>query len=50
VLATPRLAATGCFGAMRVIETAEGEDAAANAIAVNGRVFLSAGTPGTRSG
>jgi dimethylargininase len=47
VLATPRLAATGCFGAMRVIETAEGEDAAANAIAVNGRVFLSAGHPGT---
>jgi protein-S-isoprenylcysteine O-methyltransferase Ste14 len=32
---------------MRVIETAEGEDAAANAIAVNGRVFLSAGHPGT---
>jgi dimethylargininase len=47
VLATPRLAATGCFGAMRVIETAPGEDAAANAIAVNGRVFLSAGHPGT---
>jgi dimethylargininase len=47
VLATPRLAATGCFGALRVIETAEGEDAAANAIAVNGRIFLSAGHPGT---
>jgi dimethylargininase len=34
-------------GRMHVIETAEGEDAAANAIAVNGRVFLSAGHPGT---
>jgi dimethylargininase len=43
VLATPRLAATGCFGDMQVIETAAGEAAAANAIAVNGRVFLSAG-------
>jgi dimethylargininase len=47
VLATQRLAATGCFGAMRVIETAPGEDAAANAIAVNGRVFLSVGHPKT---
>jgi dimethylargininase len=47
VLATARLAATGCFGTMHVIETAEGEDAAANAIAVNGRVFLSAGHPRT---
>lgn len=47
VLATPRLAATGCFGAMTVIETANGEEAAANAIAVNGRVFLSAGHPRT---
>jgi hypothetical protein len=37
----------GLFRAMRVIETAEGEDAAANAIAVNGRVFLSAGHPRT---
>jgi dimethylargininase len=47
VLATPRLAATGCFGAMRVIQTAPGDEAAANAIAVNGRVMLSAGHPGT---
>ncbi|MCU4653886.1 arginine deiminase family protein [Roseibacterium sp. SDUM158016] len=47
VLATPRLAATGCFGDMRVIETVPGEEAAANAIAVNGRIFLSAGHPAT---
>jgi len=47
VLATPRLAATGCFGAMRVITTAEREDPAANAVAVNGRVFLSEGYPKT---
>jgi dimethylargininase len=47
VLATPRLAATGCFIGLRVIETAAGEEAAANAIAVNGRVLMSAGYPGT---
>ncbi|KPQ13580.1 MAG: dimethylargininase [Rhodobacteraceae bacterium HLUCCO18] len=47
VLATPRLAATGCFTGLRVIETATGEEAAANAIAVNGRVLVSAGHPTT---
>ena len=47
VVATPRLAATGCFTGLRVIETATGEDPAANAIAVNDRVFLSAGHAGT---
>lgn len=47
VLATPRLAATGCFKGYRVIETAEGEGAAANAIRFNDRVFLSAGHPRT---
>ena len=47
VLATPRLARTGCFDHLRVIETAPGEAAAANAIAVNGQIFLSAGHPAT---
>lgn len=43
VLATPKLAATGCFDGYRVIETADGEEAAANAIRFNDPVFLSAG-------
>lgn len=43
VLASPRLAATGCFQGYRVIETAPGEAAAANAIRVNDRVLMSAG-------
>lgn len=43
VLATPKLAATGCFRDYRIIETAEGEAAAANAIRFNDPVFLSAG-------
>ncbi|GAA5068044.1 arginine deiminase family protein [Roseibacterium beibuensis] len=47
VLATPRLAATGCFAGYRVIETAEGEEAAANAVRFNAPVFLSAGHPRT---
>ncbi len=47
VLATPALAASGAFKGLRVIETPEGEEAAANAIRVNGTVFLSAGHPKT---
>lgn len=47
ILSTPRLAATGCFEAYRIIETAPGEDAAANAIRVNDKVFLSANHPRT---
>jgi dimethylargininase len=47
VLATPRLAAAGCFAGYEVIETAPGEEAAANAIRVNDRVFVAAGFPGT---
>ena len=47
ILATPRLAATGTFAGYRVIETAAAEDAAANAIRVNDRVFLAAGHPRT---
>lgn len=47
VLATPRLAASGCFAGYRVIETAAGEEAAANAVRVNDRVLLAAGFPRT---
>ncbi|MCF2903499.1 arginine deiminase-related protein [Octadecabacter sp. CECT 8868] len=47
VLATPALAASGAFKGLNVIETAEGEEAAANAIRVNDYVFLSAGHPKT---
>ena len=47
ILATPKLAASGCFGAYTVIHTAEGEEAAANAIRFNDTVFLSEGYPAT---
>ncbi|AGI67804.1 putative dimethylaminohydrolase [Octadecabacter antarcticus 307] len=47
VLATPALATSGAFNGLNVIETAVGEDAAANAIRVNADVFLSAGYPKT---
>lgn len=47
ILATPRLAATGCFAAYRVIHTAEGEEAAANAIRFNDAVLVAAGFPRT---
>ena len=48
VLATPRLAASGCFQGYRVIHTGEGEEAAANAIRFNDLVLLPAGFPRTR--
>ena len=47
ILATPRLAATGAFKGYRVIETAEGEDAAANCIRVNDLVIAPEGFPRT---
>ncbi len=47
VLATPRLAATGCFDGYQVIETADGEDASANAIRFNDLVIFPAGFPRT---
>lgn len=47
ILATPRLAATGAFTGYRVIETAEGEDAAANCIRVNDLVIAPEGFPRT---
>lgn len=47
ILATERLAASGCFKGYRVILTAPGEEAAANAIRVNGFVLMAAGFPET---
>ena len=48
ILATERLAASGCFEGYRVIHTAAGEDAAANSIRFNDVVLMPAGFPGTR--
>jgi len=47
VLATPRLAASGVFRGLRVIETARGEERAANALRVNGTLLIAAGHPRT---
>lgn len=47
ILATPALAASGAFDGLRVIETVEGEEAAANAIRVNDLVLMSSGHPRT---
>jgi len=49
ILATDRLAASGSLEGYRVIPTAPGEDAAANAIRFNGLVLMAAGFPGTRA-
>ena len=40
ILATPRLARSGVFDGFRVIETPEGEEAAANVLRVNDRVLI----------
>lgn len=47
ILATARLAATGCFEGYRVIQTAPGEEAAANTIRFNQFVLMPAGFPRT---
>lgn len=47
ILSTPRLAASGCFSDYRVIYTAEGEEAGANAIRFNTLVLMAAGFPKT---
>lgn len=47
ILATPRLAAAGGFANYRVIHTAPGEEAAANAIRFNDAVILPDGFPAT---
>ncbi len=48
VLATERLAASGCFDGYRIINTAPGEEACANAIRFNDLVLMPAGFPATR--
>ncbi|WP_227268144.1 dimethylarginine dimethylaminohydrolase family protein [Roseobacter weihaiensis] len=48
VLATKRLDASGCFEGYKVIHTAEGEEACANAIRFNELVVMPAGFPKTR--
>ncbi|MBF9032380.1 dimethylarginine dimethylaminohydrolase [Rhodobacterales bacterium HKCCE3408] len=47
ILSTPRLAAADPFPGYEIILTAEGEDAAANAIRVNSHVLMPAGFPRT---
>lgn len=47
ILATRRLDASGCFKGYRVIHTADGEEAAANAIRFNQFVLMAAGFPRT---
>jgi len=47
VLSTRRLAASGCFDGYRVLHVPEGEEAAANAIRVNGFVLMADGFPKT---
>ena len=49
VLSTRRLAASGCFADYRVIEVADGEEAAANSIRFNDMVIMPAGFPKTRA-
>lgn len=47
ILSTRRLSASGCFDGYRVIHTADGEEACANAIRFNELVILPAGFPRT---
>lgn len=47
ILSTARLDASGCFKGYRVIHTAEGEEACANAIRFNDLVVMPAGFPRT---
>ncbi len=47
ILSTERLAASGCFDGYRVLLTAPGEEAAANAIRFNDLVLMAAGFPAT---
>jgi dimethylargininase len=47
ILSTRRLDASGCFKGYRVIHTADGEEAAANAIRFNQVVLMAAGFPKT---
>jgi dimethylargininase len=48
ILSTRRLSASGCFKGYRVIDVADGEEAAANTIRFNDLVLMPAGFPRTR--
>lgn len=48
ILSTKRLAASGCFSDYRVLHTAEGEEACANAIRFNELVIMPEGFPKTQ--
>jgi dimethylargininase len=48
VLSTKRLSASGCFAGYQIIDVADGEEAAANAIRFNDTVLFPAGFPHTR--
>jgi dimethylargininase len=48
ILSTKRLSASGCFAGYRVIDVADGEEAAANTIRFNDLVLMPAGFPRTR--
>ena len=49
ILSTKRLQASGCFDGYAVINVADGEEAAANAIRVNDYVIMPAGFPKTKA-
>ena len=49
ILSTKRLQSSGCFDGYSVINVADGEEAAANAIRVNDYVIMPAGLPRTRA-
>ncbi|MFM7335494.1 MAG: dimethylarginine dimethylaminohydrolase family protein [Tabrizicola sp.] len=48
VLSTRRLSASGCFDGYRIIDVADGEEAAANTIRFNDLVLMPSGFPRTR--
>jgi dimethylargininase len=47
VLATRRLAASGCFESLKVLTVPPGEEAAANSLRINDKVFVPSGYPAT---
>ena len=49
ILSTKRLEASGCFKGYNVINVADGEEAAANAVRINDHVVMPAGFPKTKA-
>ena len=49
ILSTKRLQASGCFDGYKVVNVADGEEAAANAIRVNDYVIMPGGFPQTKA-